>query len=177
MEFQCPVRGPVAQHAAEGRRQCCVLRCPELVAPTMWCLHMDGHLRGVLPGAIPDSWLMEQGLSVCHSCVKLVSPSHLVLHQRKCSAQHSTILAPVLDVSSGQCSSELPSLDEVCSLRCPTIHFVPNKARQAFAQAFSAVLMAVISENTVTTWLKLSCFPSVFSPVLNVMASQQACLH
>ena len=130
----------------------------------MWRLHMDSHLRGVLPGAIPDSWLKEQGLSVCHSCVKLVSTPHLVSHWRKCSAQRSSTLAPVLDVSSSHCSSDLPSLDAVCSLKCPTICFVPNKARQAFARAFSAALMAVISEITVTAWLKLFMLPKCVLP-------------
>eukprot|EP00731_Ephydatia_muelleri_P033215 Em0026g35a len=49
-------------------------------------------------------------------------------------------------------------------LKCPTIRFVPNKARQAFARAFSAALMAVISENTVTAWLKLFMLPKCVLP-------------
>ena len=157
VDFPIPAGGPVAQPAVERRKQCCILGCPELVAPTMWRLHMDSHLRGLFPGAVPDSWLLDQGLSVCHTCVKLVSTSHLPSHQQKCLAQRSTPLAPMP-------SSDLSSLDEVCSLKCPTIRFVPCKARLAFARPFSAALMAVISENTATAWLKLFLLPKCVLP-------------
>ena len=54
--------------------------------------------------------------------------------------------------------------DEVCSLRCSTMHYVPNKARPAIARAFSAALMAVIFENSVTAWLKLFLIPKCVLP-------------
>ena len=100
-------------------------------------------------------------ISVCHSCIKLVSTSHLVSHYQKCSATSSIAVS---DIPSSMSSADLPSLDEVCSLRCPTIQFVPNKPQPAFALVFSAALKAVIFENSVS-----ACSCCLFFPVLNVV--------
>ena len=155
------IRSSVAQPAG-GRKQCSVSGCLDLVAPTMWHHHMDSHLKGILPGAVPDAWLLEHGLSVCHSCIKLVSTSHLVSHQQKCVPAISISVPPPSDTSADLPS--LPSLEEVCSLRCPTIRFVPNKAKPAVARVFSTALMAVIFENSVSAWLRLFMLPKCVLP-------------
>ena len=49
----------------------------------------------------------------------------------------------------------LPSLNEICSIRSPNIHFVPKRAKLAFARVLSSVLKEVIADNSVSSWLKL----------------------
>ena len=81
----------------------------ERIAPTMWLLHMTnhvkgssrssshlmvmprvffqeqfpphGHAKGVIPGAVPTSWLREH---ICPNCSSLVADYHSVSHSRKC---------------------------------------------------------------------------------------------
>ena len=60
----------------------------------------------------------------------------------------------------------LPSLEEVCQLRCPTLRFVPKKARPAFAKVLSAVLRSILSDNTAEAWLRLFMLPKCVLPSL-----------
>ena len=39
-----------------GRRQCTTQGCQELIAPTMWRIHMGRHETGALPGPVLEAW-------------------------------------------------------------------------------------------------------------------------
>ena len=58
----------------------------------------------------------------------------------------------------------LPCLQDICSLRHPTIWFVPSKARPAFARALSYVLKEIVAENSVDAWTKLLMLPKCVLP-------------
>ena len=47
------------------KEPCIVEGCNEHIAPTMWLIHMTNHAKGVLPGAVPTSWLREQSRYIC----------------------------------------------------------------------------------------------------------------
>ena len=81
--------------------------------------------------------------------------------------EHSIIIIIYLVipiVGSGQVSETLPSLSDICNLRCPTLRFVPNNAKAAFARVLSATLRTVVSEYTVEAWTKLLMLPKCVLP-------------
>ena len=53
----------------------------------------------------------------------------------------------------------LPSLEDICSLKHPTIRFIPSSARPAFARALSSVLKEIVAVNSVAAWTKLLMLP------------------
>ena len=53
----------------------------------------------------------------------------------------------------------LPSFDVVCELQCPTIRYIPQKARPAFARVLSDVLKSICYENSEEAWLRLFMLP------------------
>ena len=54
----------------------------------------------------------------------------------------------------------------MCQINHPTLHFVPAKARPAFARALSSALRDVIQENSEEAWLKLFMLPKCVLPSL-----------
>ena len=49
---------------------------------------------------------------------------------------------------------DLPTFDQVCQLKHPTLWYIPAKARPAFARALSSSLRDVLQKNTEDAWLK-----------------------
>ncbi|KAL5484658.1 hypothetical protein EMCRGX_G021194 [Ephydatia muelleri] len=81
------------------------------------------------------------------------SLSHQSSHSRKCTSSDSYPLASPgsqsnISNSSALPSDVLPSLEEVFSLKCATIRFIPNRAKHAFARALSSTLQTIVSENS-----------------------------
>ncbi|KAL5506266.1 hypothetical protein EMCRGX_G007877 [Ephydatia muelleri] len=60
--------------------------------------------------------------------------------------------------------ASLPTLQDICSLRCPTIRFIPSRARPSFARVLSAVLRDVVAENSIEAWTKLFMLPKCLLP-------------
>eukprot|EP00731_Ephydatia_muelleri_P024321 Em0016g592a len=58
----------------------------------------------------------------------------------------------------------LPSLEDICSLKHPTIRFIPSSARPAFARALSSVLKEIVAVNSVAAWTKLLMLPNCVLP-------------
>ena len=150
------------------KEPCIVEGCNEHIAPTMWLIHMTNHAKGVLPGAVPTSWLREQSRYICPNCSSLVANSHSVSHSRKCPSVASCSQTQSHDIKVVPCSishqATLPCLQDICSLRYPTIRFVPSKARPAFARALSSVLKEILAENSVDAWTKLLMLPKCVLP-------------
>ena len=153
------------------KKPCIVQDCQAiLVAPSMWKFHLEGHIRGSFCGSIPDAWLKEHNRFICHQCSSLVSISHKQSHSKKCITSpsepsvlpHAHLSAPT--VVPGQDSHVLPTLSEICNLRCSTLRFIPNKAKPAFACILSAALRAVVAENSVESWTKLFMLPKCVLP-------------
>ena len=61
---------------------------------------------------------------------------------------------------------DLPTFADVCQLRCPTLRFVPKKARPSFARALSSTLWYVLAENSEEAWLKVFMLPKCVLPSL-----------
>ena len=61
---------------------------------------------------------------------------------------------------------DLPTFADVCQLRCPTLRFVPKKARPSFARALSSTLRFVLAENSEEAGLKLFMLPKCVLPSL-----------
>eukprot|EP00731_Ephydatia_muelleri_P033594 Em0033g10a len=142
------------------RKQCIVAGCQEYIAPTMWRSHMNLHAQGVFPGEVPTWWLEEQDLSVCTHCLRLVAMSHFASHLEKCptnvSGCRSSLPSSLADSSPSENPIHaLPSLDVVCELQCPTIRYIPHKARPVFARVLSDVLKSICYENSEEAWLRL----------------------
>eukprot|EP00731_Ephydatia_muelleri_P034939 Em0087g8a len=139
--------------------------CQEYIAPTMWRCHMNLHAQGVFPGEVPTWWLEEQDLSVCtHYCLRLVAVSHFASHLEKCptnvSGCRSFLPSSLADSSPSENPIHaLPSLEVVCELQCPTIRYIPHKARPAFARVLSDVLKSICYENSEEAWLRLFMLP------------------
>ena len=126
------------------RKQCIVAGCQEHIAPTMWRSHMNLHSQGVFPGEVPTWWLEEHNLSVCTHCLQLVAVSRFASHLEKCptnvSGSHSFLHSSLADSSPSENQiPALPSFDVVCELQCPTIRYIPHKARPAFARVLSDI--------------------------------------
>eukprot|EP00731_Ephydatia_muelleri_P000766 Em0001g766a len=125
--------------------------------------HMTLHVQNILPGDVPLEWLQEQDSFVCLCC------HHIVANSTKCSGSTTGIgplqaQAASTTVGSSQgdgddSNAPLPSFEEVCSLRCATVHHIPQKARPAFARALSETLRAICQLNTEEVWLKLFMLP------------------
>ena len=138
----------------------------------MWRHHMTGHLRGIYQGEVPVAWLQEQNLRSCNHCSSFVASSRSTSHQQKCSARptgQEVSFAPDHSAQLSAISPEvgntiLPSLDEICSFRNPTIRFVPKRSKLAFARVLSSVLKEVIADNSVASWLKLMMLPKCILP-------------
>eukprot|EP00731_Ephydatia_muelleri_P011585 Em0006g479a len=147
------------------RKQCIVDGCQEFIAPTMWRSHMNLHAKGVFPGEVPTWWLQEQNLTVCTNCFCLVAVSRFTSHLDKCSTIVVSGCRSFPHSSLGvSCPSEnplpaLPSWEEVCELQCPTIRYIPHKARPAVARVLSDVLRSICFENSEEAWLKLFMLP------------------
>ena len=106
------------------------------IAPSMWKAHMTLHVQGVFSGDVPNFWLEENDVSICHLCHQLVSNNQLSSHPRKCAG--SAVVAPVLDSVLGDvphnlAEMSLPTFEDVCLLDQPTLRFIPSKSRPAFA--------------------------------------------
>ena len=155
------------------RKSCVVVGCKETIAPSMWRHHMTGHLRGVYQGEVPTTWLKEHNMCICSHCSSFVS--RWASHQLKCYAlslghevsSTSDLLAQpnaVIPPELGNNLHLLPPLDDICSLKSPTIRFIPKRARLGFAKVLSSVLKEIISDNSVTSWLKLMMLPKCVLP-------------
>ena len=131
----------------------------------MWRSHMNLHAKGVFPGEVPTWWLQEQNLTVCTNCFCLVAVSRFTSHLDKCSTIVVSGCRSFPHRSLGvSCPSEnplpaLPSWEEVCELQCPTIRYIPHKARPAVARVLSDVLRSICFENSEEAWLKLFMLP------------------
>eukprot|EP00731_Ephydatia_muelleri_P029957 Em0021g480a len=68
-------------------------------------------------------------------------------------------------MSSNECAPRA-YIESVFSQRwqSPTIRFVPKRARLGFAKVLSSVLKEIISDNSVTSWLKLMMLPKCVLP-------------
>ena len=92
-------------------------------------------------GEVPTWWLEEQDLSVCtHYCLRLVAVSHFASHLEKCptnvSGCRSSLPSSLADSSPSENPIHaLPSLEVVCELQCPTIRYIPHKARPGVMRA------------------------------------------
>ena len=65
----------------QGQREICVVQgCTELIATNMWMNHLNLHAQGLLPGTVPDTWLLEHGRVICPHCSHLVARSHIASH-------------------------------------------------------------------------------------------------
>lgn len=135
------------------REPCVVKGCCELIAPSMWRIHMNSHTRGVLSGNVPDTWLQQFNMSICQHCHSLVANSQLLLHENQCiSGLHANM---TISPTPSPTTDPLPSLLEVCELQCPTIRFISTKVKLSFARVLSSCLRAVASENNIESWTKL----------------------
>ena len=116
------------------------------------------------------TWLLEKRLYICHHCSELVALSRQSSHSLKCISSTSYVLASPgsqsynLNSSAALPPDVLPSLEEVFSLKCATIRFIPNRAKHAFARALSSSLQRVVSENSLDSWLKLLMLPKCILP-------------
>ena len=132
--------------------------------PSMWRIHMEGHVRGTFCGMVPDTWLNDQNLYICHHCSSLVAISHNSSHIKKCLKCPPSPESPVATPLTNASGDDLPSLRDICNLKCPTIRFIPNKAKPALARVLSAALRAVITENSIGSWIKLFMLPKCVLP-------------
>ena len=113
---------------------------------------------------VPDTWLNDQNLYICHHCSSLVAISHKSSHIKKCLKCPPSPESPVATPLTKASGDDLPSLRDICNLKCPTIRFIPNKAKPAFARVLSAALRAVITENSIGSWIKLFMLPKCVLP-------------
>ncbi|KAL5457674.1 hypothetical protein EMCRGX_G034959 [Ephydatia muelleri] len=153
----------------QSRKPCPVEGCLELIVPLMGKAHMTLHVQNILPGDVPLEWLQEQDSFVCLSCHHIVANSRFGSHSTKCSGSTTGVgplQALVASTTAGSSQGDgddsnapLPSFEEVCSLRCATVHHIPQKARPAFARALSETLRAICQLNTEEAWLKLFMLP------------------
>ena len=145
----------------QHKKPCIVTGCLDLVAPTMWLIHMTRHAQGILPGSVLASWMADQGLFICPHYSTLVRFSRSVSHLRRCTGvlfSHPTKpLGPLPEITSPD--SSLPSFAEVFGLRCPTIRHIPFKSKPAFARLLAATLKDILYPNTKEAWLKLFLLP------------------
>ena len=93
---------------------------------------MANHAKGLFVGEVPTAWLQEHRLQICDTCSDLVAISQLPIHQQSCRANKikSTDVESLLVGSQVQ-PADLPSFEEICSLRCPTMRFIPHRAKPA----------------------------------------------
>ena len=149
----------------DHKEPCIVAGCRERIAPTMSLHHLSLHAKGILCGDVPSDWLHKHARFICS---ELVSISHRSSHQSKCiqSSLQSNInsLPLVRGVPSTHMQASLPTLQDICSLRCPTIRFIPSRARPSFARVLSAVLRDVVAENSIEAWTKLFMLPKCLLP-------------
>ena len=113
---------------------------------------MTLHAKGIFPGNVPQSWLVDQDLFLCKYCLQLVANSRHSSHLHHCGQNSQPSHIPITGVN----EDNLPSFEEVCDLKCPTLRFVPRKSRAAFARALSSTLRSVINDNSEQAWLKFS---------------------
>ena len=81
-------------------------------------------------------------------------------HLHHCGQNSQPSHIPITGVN----EDNLPSFEEVCDLKCPTLRFVPHKSRAAFARALSSTLRSVINDNSEQAWLKLLMFSKCVLP-------------
>ena len=87
--------------------------------------HVDGHMLGMIPGAIPSDWLTQNRLQPCRQCGKTVSVSvgngmHRRCAARAMSAQAGQSHPPGRSQTDARAPDlnlleELPSLHDICS--------------------------------------------------------------
>ena len=130
----------------------------------MWRIHMEGHVRGTFCGGVPDAWLNNPNLYICHHCSSLVPISHKSSHITKCFKNPPPSEPPMATPLTCASGNDLPSLSDICYLKFPTIRYIPNKGKPAFARILSATLRAVVTENSVDSWVKLFMLPKCVLP-------------
>ena len=111
------------------KKPCIVQGCQALIAPSMWRIHMEGHVRGTFCGAVPDTWLINQNLYICHHCSSLVAISHKSSHIKKCLKTPPSSEPSVATPLSSASGDDFPSLRDICNLKCPTIRFIPKPSQ------------------------------------------------
>ena len=160
------------QHPGPHKKSCPVEGCRQLIAPTMWRLHMALHAQGFFPGAVPGPWLQEQDLFICPGCQQLVANSHHSSHLRKCSHTSATpsIQSP-LHVQGADPTAPLPTFDSVCQLPGRTVRHIPVKDRLAFALALCSALRCALHDNSEDAWLKVFMLPKCLLLAQSVKAA------
>ncbi|KAL5500705.1 hypothetical protein EMCRGX_G012300 [Ephydatia muelleri] len=162
---QLPPEPPPSKLFISKGMPCIVQGCSERVAPTMWKAHMANHAKGLFVGEVPAAWLRDNQLQICDMCSDLVAISQLPIHQQSCRANQlkNTDVESMLVDSQVQ-PADLPSFEEICGLRCPTLRFIPHRAKPSFARVLSSVLFDIILQNSVTAWKKLFMLPKCVLP-------------
>ena len=82
--------------------------------------------------------------------------SHKASHSKKCNPLQNPSLSTVPRSTPDAVSDAIPSLSDVCELRCSTIRFISTKAKPALSRAS---LRAVVSDNSVESLSKLFLLP------------------
>ena len=144
--------------------------CCERVPSNHIRKHMQDHAFGYRSGKVPQQWLAENRLCICPSCNKLVAISWFSHHKQSCvtSVSHEVASSSTQSQSSFNLLSiqqaTYPSIEEVLSCRCPTLKYIPKRARQHFGSVLVEVLKQVIFENSVEAWTRLLMLPKCVLP-------------
>ena len=84
-----------------------------------------------------------------------------VLISLRCAQMYGSYYYTIIPtpVQNSDTADHLPTFEEVCQLRCPTLQHIPAKFCPAFAHALPFSLQLVLEENSTEAWLKLCALP------------------
>ena len=118
--------------------------------------HINAHLSGSLQGIVPREWMEQNRRTVCSVCGLAVGASIRIHPTCRPLARQAQPTAPATD---DQMNDDMPTLDEVCRNRCPTLKRVPRAARHAWGRALTRCMAKGVAENSVSAWTELLMLP------------------
>ena len=125
--------------------------------------HLREHTAGRFSGAIPQAFLNVHNLCSCSVCGKIISTRNNGCCPSCRPKRRNAASSGPTDASA---TSDLPSMDDICSTKARLLKYIPRGARPIWGQALAQTAAATVWHNSEQAWTEWAMLPKcvLFAP-------------